>query len=108
MPIFGKGGPKNPQELVKGLNDALSVLRVASGGAKKADKVSDCSLKFIYLFYALPSSLITFFPKTFYSKACEEASKLLQQMKVVLYGSGGMAEPSSLVLIKFFKRLFLV
>lgn len=58
MPIFGKGGPKNPQELVKGLKDALSVLAQPGGGAKKADK------------------------------ATEEASKLLQQMKLVLYGSG--------------------
>ena len=39
MPLFGKGGPKNPQELVKGLNDALSVLESSPAGAKKADKV---------------------------------------------------------------------
>ncbi len=39
MPLFGKGGPKNPQELVKSMNDALSVLGQTPGGAKKAEKV---------------------------------------------------------------------
>lgn len=39
MPLFGKGGPKNPQELVKGLKEALLILEQSAGGAKKADKV---------------------------------------------------------------------
>ncbi len=39
MPLFSKGGPKNPQELVKGLKDALSILDTSSVGTKKADKV---------------------------------------------------------------------
>ena len=49
MPIFGKGGPKNPQELVKGLKDALSVLAQPGGGAKKAEKVN-ILLKFKTIF----------------------------------------------------------
>ena len=78
MPIFGKGGPKNPQELVKGLKDALSVLAQPGGGAKKAEKVN-ILLKF-------KTNIFNFFS---FNQATEEASKLLQQMKLVLYGSGG-------------------
>lgn len=38
MPLFGKAGPKNPQELVKSLKEALATLE-QSAGAKKAEKV---------------------------------------------------------------------
>ena len=39
MPLFGRGGPKNPQELVKCLNESLSLLEQHEAGAKKAEKV---------------------------------------------------------------------
>lgn len=39
MPLFGRGGPKNPQELVKGLRETLAILEQHEGGAKKAEKV---------------------------------------------------------------------
>ena len=39
MPLFGRGGPKNPQELVKGLRETLAILEQYEGGAKKSEKV---------------------------------------------------------------------
>lgn len=39
MPLFGRGGPKNPQELVKGLKEVLTILE-HENGVKKAEKVS--------------------------------------------------------------------
>jgi calcium binding protein 39 len=59
MPLFSRGvSSKPPQELVKGLRDALMVLEQHEIGAKKAEK------------------------------AVEESTKLLQHMKIILYGSG--------------------
>lgn len=39
MPLFSRGNPKNPQELVKGLKETLTVLEQCESGAKKAEKV---------------------------------------------------------------------
>lgn len=39
MPLF-KPSPKSPQDLVKGLRDALQVMNVTEGGKKKSDKAS--------------------------------------------------------------------
>ena len=43
MPLFGRGGPRNPQELVKGLREALGILSTSEGGARKAEKVGEAS-----------------------------------------------------------------
>ena len=43
MPLF-RSSPKSPQELVKGLRDALNIL---SSGAKKADKAAEEAAKLL-------------------------------------------------------------
>ena len=43
MPLF-RSSPKNPQELVKGLRDALTAL---DSGAKKADKAAEEAAKLL-------------------------------------------------------------
>ena len=43
MPLF-RSSPKSPQELVKGLRDALGVL---SSGAKRADKAAEEASKLL-------------------------------------------------------------
>ena len=44
MPLF-RSSPKSPQELVKGLREALSVL--GSGGAKRAEKAAEEAAKIL-------------------------------------------------------------
>ena len=39
MPLF-KSSPKSPQELVKSLREAMTMLSMHEGGARKAEKVS--------------------------------------------------------------------
>lgn len=65
MPLF-RSSPKTPQELVKGLKDALNTLSNADGGSRKADKAAD------------------------------EAAKMLVAMKVMLYGTDSQEPQSEL------------
>ena len=41
MPLFGSS-KKSPPEVVKNLQDALSVLEKEAAGSKKSEKVSSC------------------------------------------------------------------
>lgn len=77
MPLF-KSSPKSPQDLVKGLRDALQVLNTTEGGGKKSDKV------------ITPSSNVRFIVMTLTSwcmQAAEESAKILISMKNMLYGT---------------------